>query len=140
MTIEDLGILRDVYASDNGIVVAITPTYCGCPAMQTIDDKICLVLANAGIGGVTVETRLAPAWTTDWITESGREKLLHVGIAPPAQQYSEKSDSPRLAVTIACPQCSSGNTELVREFGSAACKALYRCLSCREPFDYFKCF
>ncbi len=139
LTIADLGILRDIYRRDDGIVVVITPTYSGCPAMQTIEDDIVAVLAGAGITDATVETRLAPAWTTDWLSAAGREKLLEVGIAPPAETSADKRRLTGSAPEIACPQCGSSETEKISEFGSTACKALYRCTNCLEPFDYFKC-
>ncbi|MFT4560880.1 MAG: ring-1,2-phenylacetyl-CoA epoxidase subunit PaaD [Gammaproteobacteria bacterium] len=140
LTIADLGILREVYLHDGNFVVVITPTYSGCPAMQTIEDDIGIELAAVGIDNFLVETRLAPAWTTDWLSESGRNKLLEVGIAPPAETTSDKRAISRTSpLIIACPQCQSVNTERISEFGSTACKALYRCVDCREPFDYFKC-
>lgn len=138
LTIADLGILRDVFVEDGGLVVVITPTYSGCPAMNTIEQDIRSALGAAGIARVRIETRLAPAWTTDWLSAAGRRKLLEVGIAPPAEGSTDK----RLlgaAAAIACPQCGSRDTERVSEFGSTACKALYRCRECLEPFDYFKC-
>jgi ring-1,2-phenylacetyl-CoA epoxidase subunit PaaD len=140
LTIADLGILREVFEHDGHFVVVITPTYSGCPAMQTIEDDIGIALANAGIDNHRIETRLAPAWTTDWLSDAGRKKLLEVGIAPPAEATSDKRKI-RLtsSLIIQCPQCQSSNTERISEFGSTACKALYRCIDCREPFDYFKC-
>jgi|TARA_R110002096_G_scaffold129715_10_gene278650 ring-1,2-phenylacetyl-CoA epoxidase subunit PaaD len=138
LTIADLGILRDVAIENGEIVIVITPTYSGCPAMNTIEQDIRAALDAAGIAPVRIETRLAPAWTTDWLSAAGRCKLLEVGIAPPA----ERSTNKRLlgaAPAIACPQCGSQATERVSEFGSTACKALYRCRECLEPFDYFKC-
>lgn len=138
LTIADLGILRDVAIEDGEIVIVITPTYSGCPAMNTIEQDIRVALDAAGIAPARIETRLAPAWTTDWLSAAGRRKLLEVGIAPPAEGSTNK----RLlgaAPVIACPQCGSQATERVSEFGSTACKALYRCRECLEPFDYFKC-
>ena len=139
LSIVDLGILRDIYCSGTQIVVVITPTYCGCPAMQTIEDDILAALARAGITEAAVETRLAPAWTTDWLSEAGRGKLLKAGIAPPAETSGDKRALMGSAPQIRCPQCASADTELISEFGSTACKALYRCTNCLEPFDYFKC-
>lgn len=139
LSIADLGILRDTYRSGDRIVVVITPTYCGCPAMQTIEDDILAALAQAGINEAIVETRLAPAWTTDWLSEAGRRKLLKAGIAPPAETSGDKRALMGSAPRARCPQCGSSDTEAISEFGSTACKALYRCLTCREPFDYFKC-
>lgn len=139
LTIADLGILRDVYAGNDGIVVVITPTYSGCPAMQTIEDDILAALAAAGITAAAVETQLAPAWTTDWLSEAGRAKLHRVGIAPPVQGSSDKRSLGGKEPVVACPQCGSKDSEKISEFGSTACKALYRCTNCLEPFDYFKC-
>ena len=139
LTIADLGILRDVYLRGGAVVVVITPTYSGCPAMQTIEDDIGAALGNAGIENVTVETQLAPAWTSDWLSEAGRQKLLKFGIAPPAEQTTDKRLISPVSLTIACPRCGSVSTERISEFGSTACKALYRCTECFEPFDYFKC-
>jgi len=138
LTIADLGILRDVRIDNGNIVIVITPTYSGCPAMRTIEEDIRAALGASGIHGATIETRLAPAWTTDWLTAAGRQKLLEVGIAPPLGASSDKR-SLAGAAAIQCPQCESSDTERVSEFGSTACKALYRCRQCLEPFDYFKC-
>ncbi len=133
LNLGDLGILRSVQVDDEGVVVvAITPTYSGCPAVEAIEVAIGEAMAEAGYETVTVERTLAPAWTTDWITDEGRAKLSEVGIAPPRP----------VAVAIgepsACPQCGSTNTEQISRFGATACKALHRCLSCSEPFDHFK--
>ncbi len=138
LTIADLGILRDVANENNEIVIVITPTYSGCPAMNTIEQDIRAALDTAGIAHARIETRLAPAWTTDWLSAAGRRKLLEVGIAPPAEGSTNKRVLGPAPV-IACPQCGSQATERVSEFGSTACKALYRCRECLEPFDYFKC-
>lgn len=139
LTLEDLGVLRDVRMDDDGhAVVTITPTYSGCPAMLVMEVEILKALREAGFDESKVETVLSPAWTTDWLSNAGREKLRAYGIAPPA-----RSSSSRQALfgrdSVDCPQCGSSNTERVSEFGSTACKALYRCRSCAEPFDYFKC-
>ena len=138
LTIEDLGVLRDVSVDEQGAVkVVITPTYSGCPAMNTIAIDIQTALAVAGFDDVSVELVLSPAWTTDWMSREGREKLLAYGIAPPAGKASRGS---LFGVDqIACPQCGSEDTAVLSKFGSTACKALYRCNSCLEPFDYFKC-
>jgi ring-1,2-phenylacetyl-CoA epoxidase subunit PaaD len=137
LTIADLGVLRDVTVTDDGVEVAITPTYSGCPAMNMITLEIELALEREGIRNPKVRTVLSPAWTTDWMTEQGREKLKNYGIAPPV------AGSGRRALfgeqEVACPQCGSLDTEVLSEFGSTSCKALWRCRSCREPFDYFKC-
>ena len=137
LTIADLGVLRSVGVTDGRVEVAITPTYSGCPAMNMIGLEIELALARQGITHSKVRTVLSPAWTTDWMSDDGRRKLREYGIAPP------QGGSGRRALfgeqQVACPQCGSDNTELLSEFGSTSCKALWRCKSCREPFDYFKC-
>jgi len=134
LTIADLGILRDVHIHDNQIEVIITPTYTGCPAMDMITMNIKMALLEAGFSNVKVTAVLSPAWTTDWMSEEGKRKLEAYGIAPPAT----RSDRPGLTV-IHCPQCHSADTRLISEFGSTACKSLYQCNDCKEPFDYFKC-
>jgi ring-1,2-phenylacetyl-CoA epoxidase subunit PaaD len=137
LTIADLGVLRDVAVNDGRVEVAITPTYSGCPAMNMIALEIELALEREGFGRPKVRTVLSPAWTTDWMSDDGRRKLLEYGIAPP------QAGSGRRALfgeqQVVCPQCGSENTELLSEFGSTSCKALWRCKNCREPFDYFKC-
>ena len=134
LTLQDLGVLRDI-GNDNGkIIVTITPTYAGCPAMDTMRADIEATLAEAGYEQVTVQQSLSPAWTTDWMSENGREKLRAYGIAPPANTTCGQTTG-----TIECPQCKSSDVKLISEFGSTACKALYQCQDCREPFDYFKC-
>ena len=137
LTIADLGVLRDVAVHDGHVEVAITPTYSGCPAMNMIALEIELALEREGIHRPKVRTVLSPAWTTDWMSEDGRRKLREYGIAPPLPGSSRRALFGEQAV--ACPQCGSVNTELLSEFGSTSCKALWRCKSCREPFDYFKC-
>ncbi|CAG9170473.1 Putative 1,2-phenylacetyl-CoA epoxidase, subunit D [Cupriavidus laharis] len=141
ISVVDLGIVRDVAWVDETCVITITPTYSGCPAMTVIRDDIERVLAAQGIGRVSVQTRLAPAWTTDWMSVRGKASLSGYGIAPPAQQVIDISGISRQAspaLVVACPHCGSRHTRLVSQFGSTACKALYRCGDCREPFDYFK--
>jgi ring-1,2-phenylacetyl-CoA epoxidase subunit PaaD len=137
LTIADLGVLREVTVSDGHVEVAITPTYSGCPAMNMIALEIELALAREGFPDAKVRTVLSPAWTTDWMTEDGRRKLRDYGIAPP------QPGSGRRALfgeqQVACPQCGSLDTEVLSEFGSTSCKALWRCTACKEPFDYFKC-
>jgi ring-1,2-phenylacetyl-CoA epoxidase subunit PaaD len=127
LSILDLGIVRGVEV-DEGVTVTLTPTYSGCPATEAIEASVMEALKGHGVDEIAIHRALSPAWTTDWITEEGRKKLLDYGIAPP---------SPSLE--IACPQCKSLNTELVSEFGSTACKASRRCCDCLEPFEYFKC-
>lgn len=139
LTIRDIGILRDVAMDDDGTIeVVITPTYSGCPAMGMIAIEVELALAKAGIDAHRVSLRHSPPWTTDWISDDAREKLRAYGIAPPKKGSNSKralfSDE-----VITCPKCGASDTEKISEFGSTACKALYRCRNCREPFDYFKC-
>ena len=137
LTIADLGVLRDVRVSDGHVEVAITPTYSGCPAMNMIALEIELALEREGFLKPKILTVLSPAWTTDWMSENGRRKLLDYGIAPPLGSSSRRA---LFGVQeVACPQCGSDDTELLSEFGSTSCKALWRCKACREPFDYFKC-
>jgi ring-1,2-phenylacetyl-CoA epoxidase subunit PaaD len=136
VTVADLGILRSVELIDKVAVAKITPTYNGCPAVLAIELAVEAALRNAGFEA-RIERVIAPAWTTDWITAEGREKLRAYGIAPPVKGSGKAS---LFADTIvACPRCASENTKRVSEFGSTACKALYQCQSCAEPFDYFKC-
>jgi ring-1,2-phenylacetyl-CoA epoxidase subunit PaaD len=145
ISVVDLGIVRNVSVSASGqpgCVITITPTYSGCPAMEVIAREIENTLKRHGVEQVRIETRLSPAWTTDWMSAAGRENLKAYGIAPPAQQVidiSGISRGPRPGPTVACPQCGSTHTRLISQFGSTACKALYRCDDCLEPFDYFKC-
>jgi ring-1,2-phenylacetyl-CoA epoxidase subunit PaaD len=137
LTIADLGVLREVTVSDGRVEVAITPTYSGCPAMNMIALEIELALEREGFRRPRVRTVLSPAWTTDWMSEEGRRKLKDYGVAPPGPASSRRA---LFGVgEVACPQCGSQNTEQLAEFGSTSCKALWRCKSCREPFDYFKC-
>ena len=137
LTIADLGVLREVKVSHGHVEVAITPTYSGCPAMNMIALEIEIALEREGFAKPKIRTVLSPAWTTDWISEDGRRKLRDYGIAPPLPASSRRALFGEQQV--ACPQCGSGDTELLSEFGSTSCKALWRCKSCREPFDYFKC-
>lgn len=136
LTIADLGILRSVEEIDHQVVVTITPTYSGCPAMHHIEQEVLAALDSCDVPG-RVDMVFTPAWTTEWMTSAGREKLRDYGIAPPRQ--TETAISIRRD-TITCPQCSSPNTELISRFGSTACKSLRRCLDCLEPFDHFKEF
>lgn len=137
LTIEDLGILRDVTEDDQGRVhVRITPTYSGCPAMETIRQDLIDALSAAGYRRVCVEFVLAPAWTTDWMSAQGREKLERYGIAPPGPRRG--GEVVALDLSVRCPQCGSPNTREASRFGSTACKSLWVCRVCREPFDHFK--
>jgi ring-1,2-phenylacetyl-CoA epoxidase subunit PaaD len=137
LTIADLGVLRDVNVRQGTVEVVITPTYSGCPAMNAIQLDIVLALERVGIAAAHVRTVLSPAWTTDWMTEQGRRKLLAYGIAPPRQGGGRRDLFGVDQVT--CPHCGSDQTRVLSEFGSTACKALWRCEACREPFDHFKC-
>lgn len=130
ISVVDLGIIREVAVNDGAVTVALTPTYSGCPATAVIALDVEKALRDHGLEEVSIRRRLSPPWSTDWITERGRAKLKAYGIAPP---------NPAGAGPKSCPACGSGETERVSEFGSTPCKALYRCLSCAEPFDYFKC-
>ncbi len=136
LSIEDLGILRDLEVDDTGHVdVTITPTYSGCPAMDAITADVTTALARHGYDDVTVRLVLAPAWTTDWMSDAGKQKLLEYGIAPPQARTDRAVMVP---LSVRCPQCGSGDTRELSRFGSTACKALWVCTSCKEPFDYFK--
>ena len=137
LTIEDLGILRDVEVDDTGRVrVTITPTYSGCPAMEAIRDDVLAALASAGYDDVTVEFVLAPAWTTDWMSAEGRRKLEAYGIAPPVP--GSVTGPVPLTLSLRCPLCGSPETRELSRFGSTACKSLWVCSACKEPFDHFK--
>jgi len=137
LSITDLGIVRDISIGKE-IVVALSPTYTGCPATEFIGQSVLAELKRRGLEQVSIKQSLSPPWTTDWITDEGRDKLRQYGIAPPETGASKRAllDGRRI---IACPRCESRNTELVSEFGSTACKAAYRCTACLEPFEYFKC-
>lgn len=139
INIIELGILREVKFVDEVCVVTITPTYTGCPAMKVIEDDIKIKLKEIGIEKVKVELVFSPAWTTDWISDEAKEKLRAYGIAPPDHSSVDKKVLLGKARELKCPLCGSKNTEMISQFGSTACKALYRCLDCKEPFDYFKC-
>ncbi len=137
LSIIDLGIIRDVQINNDDIEVFITPTYSGCPAMDIISMNIRIALMQNGFKNIKITQQLSPAWTTDWMTQHGKEKLKAYGIAPPVgkrfdQKYLEE-------LKVECPLCHSQNTKLISQFGSTACKALYQCNDCLEPFDYFKC-
>ena len=137
ISVVDLGIVRKVRETGDGLEVVITPTYSGCPATRQIEQDIGTALAEAGIAA-RLSIVLSPAWTTDWISEAGREKLEGYGIAPPVGRAGRRAMFGGEPL-VACPQCGSGETEMISEFGSTPCKALWRCTQCREPFDYFKC-
>lgn len=137
ITIEDLGILRDVALDGSTVTVTITPTYSGCPAMQEIRADIVSVLASHGVTDVDVQMVLSPAWTTDWMTDAGRRKLEAYGIAPPRRTRGSV-DLVLSTRPLTCPQCGSGDTEELSRFASTSCKSMWRCRTCREPFDHFK--
>jgi len=137
LTIGEMGILRDVRLAGDALEVVITPTYSGCPAMDIIAVDITTALAKTGFGSVRVTRALSPAWTTDWLSPAARDKLRANGIAPPERPQGKRALF--AATEVACPTCSSRSTERVSEFGSTPCKAHYRCLACRESFQYFKC-
>jgi len=139
LSILDLGIVRDVQITDAGAaIIFITPTYSGCPAMDVIGVNIRMALAGRGFSEVRIELQLSPAWTTDWMSIEGKQKLKEYGIAPPARMTG---NSPGLFEddSISCPRCDSTNTRLVSNYGATACKAMYQCNSCHEPFEHFKC-
>ncbi len=150
ISVVDLGIVRDVAFDGDECVVTITPTYSGCPAMQVIADAVTDALRAHGITKVRLVSQLSPAWTTDWMSDAGKAALKGYGIAPPAHKVIDTSalrsglhDGIKRNLAplpaIACPNCGSTHTQLTSQFGSTPCKALYKCLDCREPFDYFKC-
>jgi ring-1,2-phenylacetyl-CoA epoxidase subunit PaaD len=138
VSVVDLGMIRDVALSGDTAQISVAPTYSGCPATEVIEQNIESHLRGKGLKVVSIRRELSPPWTTDWITDEGRQKLLAYGIAPP----QGSAGKPRLhgsAMPIACPRCASNDTTLVSEFGSTACKAAYKCCECLEPFEYFKC-
>lgn len=139
LSVVDLGIIREVKEADGQLEIVITPTYSGCPAMNMIAMNIQLALAEAGFQKTKITTVLSPAWTTDWMSEAGKKKLKEYGIAPPEGGVIDKSVLFAEPLKIPCPKCDSTDTEMISQFGSTACKAHYKCLSCLEPFDYFKC-
>ena len=138
LTVVDLGVVRAVEITETRCHVTITPTYSGCPAMKMIEEQIIEKLTEKGIENVKVSLVLSPAWTTDWLTESGKNKLREYGIAPPEHEV-DKSVLFSEPTVVPCPQCESRNTKMISQFGSTACKAHYQCNECLEPFDYFKC-
>ena len=142
LNVNDLGIIRgiNIISAGKSVEITITPTYSGCPAMDMIATDITITLLKSGYKDVLITKVLAPAWTTDWMSDAGRQKLKVYGIAPPGRAGRANADvlfaEP---AKVQCPQCNSSNTTMISEFGSTACKALYRCNECGEPFDYFKC-
>jgi ring-1,2-phenylacetyl-CoA epoxidase subunit PaaD len=139
ISIVDLGVIRNISITGKIIEVEITPTYSGCPAMKQIEDDVRKTLKSEGFEEVKIKTIYHPAWTTDWLSASAKLKLQNYGIAPPEQSTSDKSFLTNRPKSITCPRCKSKNTTMVSQFGSTACKALYKCNDCLEAFDYFKC-
>jgi ring-1,2-phenylacetyl-CoA epoxidase subunit PaaD len=138
LSVLDLGVVRDIILKGDVVEIVITPTYSGCPAMDVISMSIKMALLENGIKNSKITMTLSPAWTTDWMSEAGKQKLKEYGIAPPGRKAIDSIDTFD-EEKVACPQCQSYNTILISQFGSTACKALYRCLDCKEPFDHFKC-
>ena len=142
LSICDLGIVRSVFDDGAGLEVVLTPTYSGCPATEVIERSVLDALAAAGLAPARVSLRRAPAWTTDWMSAEGKDKLRAYGIAPPGPTRPDAAQPIRVigrrAESVACPRCASLSTERLSAYGSTACKALYRCLACREPFEHFK--
>lgn len=139
LSILDLGIVRNISFSGGKVNIVITPTYSGCPAMDVIAMDIRLKLIEKGYRDITIQQQLSPAWTTDWMTEEGKQKLKAFGIAPPNPKQQFCSSDMFREEAVQCPHCHSHHTELLSQFSSTACKAMYRCLQCKEAFDYFKC-
>lgn len=139
LSLVDLGVVRKAEITNGIPHITITPTYSGCPAMKVMEEEIEAVLKGSGFEDFEIETVLAPAWTTDWITEKGRKALEDYGIAPPEQSTSDKNTLLGHPKEVTCPNCKSRETKMLSQFGSTPCKALYQCIDCKEPFDYFKC-
>lgn len=139
ISIVELGVIRKIKSTRDGVEIDITPTYSGCPAMKQMEDDVVSTLKAKGIENIKVNLVYSPAWTTDWLSAEAREKLRKYGIAPPAEGSKDKSFLTGKHKGVKCPRCNSENTEMISQFGSTACKALYRCRDCLEPFDYFKC-
>ena len=139
LSIIDLGIVRHVSIDDGQIQITITPTYSGCPAMDVISMDIRLKLMEKGFRNVAIQQQLSPAWTTDWMSEEGRRKLKDFGIAPPNPKQQFCTTDMFREEVVQCPRCDSYHTEIISQFGSTACKSMYRCLDCKEAFDHFKC-
>jgi ring-1,2-phenylacetyl-CoA epoxidase subunit PaaD len=141
LSVVDLGIVRSIEIIDGQTIhCVVTPTYSGCPATDVINMSIRMALLQAGFTHINIKTVLSPAWTTEWMTEAGKQKLKAYGIAPPnPQQVVCTIDTFQEEEAVQCPHCNSYHTTIISRFGSTACKALYRCEDCREPFDYFKC-
>ncbi|CAI8178477.1 MAG: Putative 1,2-phenylacetyl-CoA epoxidase, subunit D [Crocinitomicaceae bacterium] len=139
ISIKELGVLRNIFYQEDSLKVVITPTYSGCPAMDRFQKDIVEKLELLKVKSYEIKMQFDPAWTTDWITEEAKEKLRNYGIAPPAHKTKDKNILLEKKQRVECPRCKTKETELVSQFGSTACKAMYRCISCLEPFEYFKC-
>lgn len=139
ISIVELGVIRDIEARGNSVNITMTPTYSGCPAMKQMEDDVRKKLVESGFEEVKITTVYNPPWTTDWLNEEARRKLQNYGIAPPEENTTDKSFLTNKPRHITCPRCKSKNTAMVSQFGSTACKALYKCNDCLEAFDYFKC-
>jgi ring-1,2-phenylacetyl-CoA epoxidase subunit PaaD len=139
LSVVDLGIIRSVNTSSERIDIVITPTYSGCPAMDVISMDIRLKLIEKGYRNVHIQQQLSPAWTTDWMSEEGKKKLKAFGIAPPNPKQQFCTTDMFRQEAVQCPRCDSWHTELISQFGSTACKSMYRCVNCKEAFDHFKC-
>jgi ring-1,2-phenylacetyl-CoA epoxidase subunit PaaD len=139
LNVVELGIVRGVSVQGAHVEVTITPTYSGCPAMRTIEEDIEEILREKGVTDYRITTTLSPAWTTDWMTDEARQKLTAEGIAPPQKGSADKNLLMGRVRDVKCPRCGSHQTTMISQFGSTACKSLYKCETCLEPFDYFKC-
>jgi ring-1,2-phenylacetyl-CoA epoxidase subunit PaaD len=139
ISIVELGVIRDVIISGKDIEVIITPTYSGCPAMKQMEDDVRKKMQEQGFENIKISTVYNPAWTTDWLSEEAKLKLQKYGIAPPEESTTDKSFLTGKPKNVTCPRCKSKNTVMISQFGSTACKALYKCNECLEVFDYFKC-
>jgi ring-1,2-phenylacetyl-CoA epoxidase subunit PaaD len=139
ISIVELGVVRDITINGKSINVVLTPTYSGCPAMKQMEDDVRKKLREKGFETITITTTYNPPWTTDWLSEAAKLKLQNYGIAPPEESTTDKSFLTNRPKSVTCPRCKSKNTVMVSQFGSTACKALYKCNDCLEAFDYFKC-
>jgi ring-1,2-phenylacetyl-CoA epoxidase subunit PaaD len=139
ISIVELGVIRDLIINGKNIEVILTPTYSGCPAMKQMEDDVTKKLLDNGFEKVKITTTYSPAWTTDWLSADAKLKLQEYGIAPPEESTTDKSFLTNKPKSITCPRCKSKNTQMISQFGSTACKALYQCKDCLEAFDYFKC-
>ncbi|TND07836.1 MAG: ring-1,2-phenylacetyl-CoA epoxidase subunit PaaD [Bacteroidetes bacterium] len=139
ISVVELGVVRAIEKSGEKIIVSVTPTYTGCPAMKMMEDDIVSKLKEKGYTDIQLRTVLSPAWTTDWLSDATKEKLRRYGIAPPEKSTADKNALLGKPREVKCPRCGSAHTSMISQFGSTACKALWKCDDCQEPFDYFKC-